>query len=236
MRTFADLHLIHPGHAQGLSSMAERASILGYGLVGLTVRGRPEDPESLRREFSERGIDVALRVDLSPSSRQELLSLLGKYRASFEIVSVNCANKAICDVASRDGRVDLIFFGSGPIGSRVRLPKEASSALEVNIRELIAPRGGLDLAQALRKVKWDLEVALENGMRVVASSGADGPALMRAPREIASLLKFLGMSPEGALASVSTTPASLVRSNRMKLRGEIVCEGVRALAGDRWDG
>ncbi|MEM2734779.1 MAG: RNase P subunit p30 family protein [Candidatus Bathyarchaeia archaeon] len=234
MRRFADLHLINPG--QGLSRMAERAALLGYDLIGLTLKGRPEDPGSLKREFLERGVDVALRIDLSPRSRQELLSLLGRYRPIFEVVSVNCANKAICDAASRDGRVDLIFFGEGPIGPRVRLPKEASSALEVNIRDLIAADGARDIGRALRKVRRDLEVAFENGMEVVASSGAEDPDMMRGPREIASLLKFLGMGSEEALASVSETPISLVRSNRMKLRGEVVCDGVRVRGGSGGDG
>lgn len=234
MRSFADLHVIHPG--QGLSRIAERASLLGYDLIGLTLEGRPEDPASLKREFLDRGIDVALRIDLSPRSRGELLSLLGRYRPLFEVVSVNCANKAICDVASRDGRVDLIFFGEGSIGPNVRLPKEASSALEVNIRDLIAPEGDRDIGRALRKIRRDLEVALENGLRVVASSGAKDPDMMRGPREIASLLKFLGMGAEGALASVSETPASLVKLNRMKLRGEIVCDGLRIVGGRGRDG
>ncbi len=229
MRSFADLHIIHSG--QSLSRMAERASLLGYSLVGLTLEGRPEDPGSLKREFLDRGVDVALRIDLSPKSRQELLSLLGRYRPIFEIVSVNCASKAICDAASRDGRVDLIFFGEGPIGPRARLPKEASSALEVNICDLIATKGGGDIGRALRKIRRDLEVALENGIRVVASSGAGDPDGMRGPREIASLLKFLGMGAEEALASVSEIPISLVRSNRMKLRGEVVCDGLRVLGG-----
>ncbi|MEM3462581.1 MAG: RNase P subunit p30 family protein [Candidatus Bathyarchaeia archaeon] len=234
MRRFADLHLINPG--QGLSRMADRAALLGYGLVGLTLKGRPEDPGPLRREFLERGVDVALRIDLSPRSKQELLSLLGKYRPVFEVVSVNCASKAICDAASRDGRVDLIFFGEGPIGPKVRLPKEASSALEVNIRDLISAQGARDIGRALRKIRRDLEVAFENGMEVVASSGAGDPDTMRGPREIASLLKFLGMGPEEALASVSEIPISLVRSNRMKLRGEIVCDGLRILGGRGRDG
>jgi RNase P/RNase MRP subunit p30 len=236
MRSFADLHVILPGPGPGLSKIAERASLLGYGLIGLTLKDRPGDPGSLRRVFSDRGVDVAFRIDLSPRSRQELLSLLRRHRDGFEVVSVNCTSRGIWDVASRDKRVDLIFFGKGAIGPRIGLPRGASAALEVNIRELIVPDGGRDRAYALGKVKRDLEVAFRNGMRVVASSGTDDPELMRAPREVASLLKWFGMEPGDALASVSETPISLVQSNRMKLRGEGVCDGLRIVGGGWRDG
>lgn len=230
MNEYADLCLRIPlKRREYWPSFLKMCEELGYSCVAVphSLEEREEFLE-LKRAFSERGIYVASRVDLSPRSPGELLSLLNKLRLKYEVIAVSSRRKAVLRQAGKDRRVDLIALnervGEDLFGKHQReLMSSSFKAYEIRFSDLSRWLGDEDV---LRRLREELRGSLGK-IPVVISSGASDPWGMRHPLLLASLLTFLTGEKNLFKAPVSLYPMTIVRRNRAKVEGEVVADGVR---------
>ncbi|MEM0010099.1 MAG: RNase P subunit p30 family protein [Candidatus Bathyarchaeia archaeon] len=231
-RVYADLHLRPPsGRIEDIKFLIERASSLGYSIVGLTS---PPDIDretikALQREFSN--IDLVTRIDLSPKNAGELLKLLSKVRWKFEIVAVECATREVALQAAKDRRVDLIFFAlEDPkkhfFGiSEAKLASEKNAALEINMSPILYLTSPFRI-NLLRVLRREALIAKKYNVPIVISSGASNPYMLRRPEDYAFLAFLIDLDFHSARQALSENPRTIVERNRRKLSENYVCPGV----------
>ncbi len=236
MRAYADLH-ISPSldDIANARAMANLLAELQTRLVGLVVppqRLTPAPP--ILDSFKSAGIDVARRLNLEPSSREQLLKSLRRLRSKYEIVSVDCSVSSVSRVAVRDRRVDIVYFPKQEVASvfRGRLAKSCRAALEFNLSELTSGPG---FEAKLHRLRREIEVAADVPTTVIGSTKASNPFELRSPRDVAAILHALGLPLNAAVRAVSDVPLAMVRKNRLRMGESRLEEGVsirRRPAGD----
>ncbi len=210
--------------------MAELLRLSGYSAIGLTIPTGllRERIDFLKRVFQETGINTALRTDLAPASRIELLRLLRRFRNSCDVVAVNCVNPRVATVACRDRRVDIIFFD--PDNRRIRFTHPLANllrgALEFNLVSTLLKETKGEVFSAIAKQS---EIAREHNVKVVLSSGCTHPEMIRSPSQIAALACTMGLSEAQSLDGVSSMPLSIIVRNSMRRSPQFVEEGVRVV-------
>lgn len=210
--------------------MAELLRLAGYSAIGLTIpTGLLRDRiDFLKRVFQETGINTALRIDLAPPSRIELLRLLRRFRNSCDVVAVNCVNPRVATVACRDRRVDVIFFD--PANRRIRLTHPLANllrgALEFNLVSTLLKETRGEVFSAVVKQS---EIAVEHNVKVVLSSGCTHPEMVRSPSQLAALACTMGLSEAQSQGGVSSIPISVIVRNSMRRLPQFVEEGVRVV-------
>jgi RNase P/RNase MRP subunit p30 len=208
--------------------MAELLHLAGYSIVAISVpTGLMRDKVSeLRHLFEDEGIQTMLRVDLSVSSRADLLRLLRRFRNAFDIVAVKCMNQAVASVACRDRRVDVVFFD--PRNFRVKfvhpLASLLSGALEFN---LISTFLGETKSEIFSRIAKEASIALEHRSQVVLSSGSVSPAMVRSPLQISAIGAAIGLSNEQSIRGVREIPISIAVGNQERRSREFIEDGVK---------
>ena len=208
--------------------MAELLRLAGYSAVGLTIpTGLMRDRITLLRAvFREAGLETALRVDLTSTSRIELLRLLRRFRNSYDVVAVKCVNTRVATVACRDRRVDLIFFD--PANRSIRFTHPLANLLRGAIEfNLVSALLNETKAEVFSVIMKQCAIAREHKVKVVLSSGCNHPELVRSASQIAALASAMGLSEMQSLAGVSSTPFSIIERNSARRSPQFVEEGVR---------
>jgi RNase P/RNase MRP subunit p30 len=209
--------------------MANVLAELQTRVVGLVVppqRLTPTPP--IVDSFRSAGIDVANRLNLKPSSREELLRSLRRFRSKYEIVSVDCAVQSVARVAVRDRRVDIVYFPRQEVGGifRGNLAKICRAALEFNLSELTS---GPEFGVGLRRLRREIEVAAEGSTTVIGCTRASNLFELRSPRDVAAILHLLGLPLSAAVRAVSDVPLAMVRRNRLRMEEPRLEDGIRVL-------
>lgn len=214
--------------------MAQILRTVGYSAVALTIPTGllPERVSSIRQIFQDQGIDTALRIDLGSPSRTELLRSLRRFRNAYDVVGVKCANARVATVASRDRRVDVVFFDLLTRNVRFShsLARLLHGALEINLIASILSSTDSSIFSRLRKT---ISVAQEHNVKVVLSSGARTAEMVRAPLQLSAIASTLGLGETASTAAVSLIPASIITENAKKRKPEYVEEGVRIIVSSR---
>ncbi|MEM3507204.1 MAG: RNase P subunit p30 family protein [Candidatus Bathyarchaeia archaeon] len=233
MRCFTDLFLDILKHDKSKKlKIANLVAELGFKLIGLIIPPKIDEKELTfnKKLFIDAGIDVALRINLLPKTRNELLSNLRKLRNKAEIISVICNDPKIVPIAVRDGRIDLVLFN--PSNFRIKFRKSIASicnaSYEINLSWILR-LSQQSRINAIKKLAKEVLIAKENNVKIVVSSGADDIFFLRAPREMAAFLVTLGLKQEEALDAVSKIPFSIVENNRFKLSPLFVAKGIRLI-------
>ena len=202
----------------------------GYSAIGLTLpAGLMRDRVGpLRQLFEERGIETFLRLDIAPPSRQELLRLLRRYRTAFDVVAVKCVSPAAALVACRDRRVDVVFFDTfrRNIWFNYTYADLLHGALEFNIVSDLLNATTSDIYLRLAK---EAAIARNSGTKIVLSSGATKPEVVRAPMQLSALGQAVGLSKSQVLRGVADIPRSIVRDNTERRSSSYIEEGVRVV-------
>ena len=230
MRTYADLH-ISPSldDVANARAMANLFAELQTRLVGLVVppqRLVPAPP--IVDAFKGAGVDVARRLNLKPSSRQELLKNLRRFRRKYEIVSVDCSVPSVSRVAVRDRRVDVVYFPRRETANvfRGELAKSCRAALEFDLSEFTS---GLGSEAELQRLRREIEVAADGSTAVIGSTKASNPFELRSLRDVAAILHVFGLPLSTAVRGVSDVPLAIVRKNRLRMEESRPEEGVTVL-------
>jgi len=214
--------------------MAQTLKTAGYSTIGLTIPTGllPERVKSMRQTFEDHGVATALRIDLGPASRTELLRLLRRFRNAYDVVGVRCVNARVATVASRDRRVDVVFFD--PVMQNVRfnhsLARLLHGAFEVNLIASLLTLTDIGILFRLRRA---ITVAQEHKVKVVLSSGARNAEMVRAPLQLGAIASTLGLSETASVAGVSSIPLSIIEENVKKRKPECVEEGVKIIVPSR---
>ena len=229
MPRYADLHILpHPEDPNLSQRIAKTLRIAGFSTVGLTIpTGLFHDRvAALRNVFRDNDMDVALRLDLTSRSREELLRSLRRFRNGYDIIAVKSSSTRVAHVACRDRRVDLVFFDHGNPNVKFThaLANILQGALEVNIVSAVLGNIGLNGHASTSK---QLSIANEHRLKVVLSSGADRSELIRSPIQVAALASTLGLADKTAIEAVSSTPLSIVECNVRKRSPAHVEDGVQ---------
>jgi RNase P/RNase MRP subunit p30 len=210
--------------------MGELLHIAGYSLIGLTLPAGLLDNRvsSLRRVFEEKGLEALLRVDLVPRSRDELLRLLRRYRNRLDLIAVKCVNSNVAAVASRDRRVDIIFFDTSSRSTRFSHTHASllRGALELN---LVASLHGA-VTETYTRIAREASIATSHNTRVILSSGATTPREVRSPLQLSALGKAIGLSNNQALTGVAEVPTAIAHRNLERRSGRYIEEGVRVIS------
>lgn len=234
IRSFADLHLrVNPKDQQSAKRVVNKATRLGYHWISVPfTSGLPEDQvEMLKTICSQAGLDFVLRADFKPRSQEDLMRFLRKFRRRFEIICIVCDSKEIARQAAKDRRVDLLNFPSLDYHKRFFDRAEAELAcnslagLEVDARSLLVLNGP-SRARLLSSLRREVAIAIEFHVPIVVSSGASEEALMRMPRDLASLGYLFGLTETQALDAVSANPVGIVLRNREKLSSRFIAPGI----------
>jgi ribonuclease P/MRP protein subunit RPP1 len=162
------------------------------------------------------------------------MRFLRKFRRKLEVICIICDNKEIARQAAKDRRVDLINFPSLDYHKRFfdRAQAELSSCsqttLEMDIKLLLVLEGP-PRVRLLSSMRREAALAKEFRVPIVVSSGVAETALMRMPRDMASLAYLFGFSETEALDAVSTNPGAIIARNREKLSSKFVAPGITIL-------
>jgi len=214
--------------------MAQTLRTAGYSTIGLTIPTGllPERVKSMRKTFEDHGVATALRIDLGSASRTELLRSLRRFRNAYDVVGVKCVNARVATVASRDRRVDVVFFD--PVMQNVRfnhsLARLLHGAFEVNLIGSLLTLTDIGILFRLRRA---IAVAQEHKVKVVLSSGARNAEMVRAPLQLSAIASTLGLSETASVAGVSSIPLSIIAENVKKRKPECVEEGVKIIVPSR---
>lgn len=210
--------------------MAKLIRIAGYSAIGLTIpTGLMRDRiELVKTVFEEAGLETALRIDLTASSRMDLLRLLRRFRNSYDVIAVKCTNQRVATVACRDRRVDLIIFD--PTSRSVRFSHPLANllrgAIEFNLVSSLLKETRAEVFSGIMK---QCAIAREHKVKVVLSSGCNHPDQVRSPLQIAALASAMGLSETQSHAGVSATPLSIIKRNLAHRSPQFVEEGVRVV-------
>jgi RNase P/RNase MRP subunit p30 len=109
--------------------------------------------------------------------------------------------------------------------AEAELACSSAVALEIDLKPLLVI-GGPTRARLLTTLRREVDIAREFRIPVLLSSGVNEQALMRKPRDLASLGYLFGMKEEQSLDSVSVNPSNIVTRNRQKLTDKYVAPGI----------
>ncbi len=210
--------------------MADLLKLAGYSTIGLTIpTGLMKDRIAfLKNIFREAGIEAALRIDLASASRMELLRLLRRFRNSYDVIAVKCANPRVANVACRDRRVDVVFFDARNQSVRFSHPLAnlLRGALEINLISALLTEARGNAFQTIQKL---CSIAREHKVKVVLSSGSNHPNMVRSPHQLAALGRTMGLSEAQSLTGVSSTPLSIIERSSIRRSPQFIEEGVRVV-------
>jgi len=234
-RRYADLHVRVTDEGDAPRLLIKMAKHLGFSLIALSF----DDPHELRdlkdvKDYAkDLGIDVAIRVDLRPSSPNELKGYLRELRRSVEVIGVYCRDVSVARTAARDRRVDVTFYDPENVLSvldegQLSLLAESGHYVEVNLVDFLHITPDKQ-AKALWSYGLVLKRVTRRGIPALISSGASKIIDMRAPRELYALAFLLLDEKTLAREAVSTKPMELVRLNREKLSPAFVQPGVKVV-------
>jgi len=214
--------------------MINKASKLGYSLIGVVLSPKIDEPEihRLRCISQDAGIDAVFRVDLKPKTPKELIHNLRKLRRKFEVICIQCESKAVARQAAKDHRVDLLSFPSLDFRKRffdkaeAELASKTLAALEVEMKPLLILEGPPRI-RLLSNLRKEVTLAKKSHVPIVISSGATDEKLMRKPRELAALASLFDLDEISAIEAVSKNPATIVKRNREKLSSKFIAPGIK---------
>ena len=234
-RTFADLHLkVNSKDAQATRRVIEKAAKHGYSTISIPFNGQLEEDQTstLKTACAQAGLEFVVRVDFKPRNQEDLMRFLRKVRRKVEVICIVCDNKEIARQAAKDHRVDLVNFPSLDYHKRffdraeAELASCSQTALEVDIKPLLV-LDGPPRVRLLSSLRREVGIAREFHVPIVVSSGVSETALMRMPRDMASLAYLFGLTETEALDAVSSNPMAIVQRNREKLGATYVAPGIR---------
>ena len=210
--------------------MARLIRIAGYSAIGLTIpTGLMRDRiELVKTVFKDAGLETALRIDLTASSRMDLLRLLRRFRNSYDVIAVKCVNQRVATVACRDRRVDSIIFDPTSRSARFNHPLAnlLRGAIELNLVSSLLKETRVEVLSGIMK---QCAIAREHKVKAVLSSGCNNPSQVRSPLQIAALASAMGLSETQSYAGVSETPLSIIKRNLAHRSPQFVEEGVRVV-------
>ncbi|HDM36291.1 MAG TPA: hypothetical protein ENG09_03430 [Candidatus Syntrophoarchaeum butanivorans] len=225
-RAYIDLNIhVRPDGEDEIELMVEKLSEFGFS--GCVILNHSDMWYSSPDLEPPPGFSIYQGVEIRASSPRELVRLIGKFRPMVDLLAVHGGDEVIDRLALGDPRVDLLSHPGRMNHIMMRLGSKKGVALELNLFDIIHGRGKRR-TRSLFMMRENVRLARKYRMQVVVTSGASSIYDIRAPREIISLSKLLGMNQEEAKDALSVTPRHLLdKRARGHRRGAISFETER---------
>jgi ribonuclease P/MRP protein subunit RPP1 len=236
-RTYADLHLRpNLNDFEHTKQMITKAAKLGYHLIAIPLPPNvsEENLQKMRGICREAKIDFATRLNLKPTTPDELTRNLRKFRRKYETIAVICESKNVARQAAKDRRVDILNFPLYDYHGRffdlaeAELASGSLTAFEIDAQPILALEGPAR-SRLLSNLRRETETAKAFHIPIILSSGTSDLMLMRRPMDMAALASLFDLENEQALQAVSENPVGIVKRNRGKLNSTFVAPGIRVV-------
>lgn len=225
---FYDLH-VHTNLSVGENSpkeMIEFAKKLGF--TGIGIVNFFSASEQLDWPKPEE-IDTVKVAAIKTNSAEEFERMVRKARNHCEILMIYGGDYEINRLACESSYVDILSHpelgrkDSGLDHICIKSAQENNVAIEINFREILESykKHRVYVLSAMRE---NIRLCKNYGTNIIMTSGALSKWDMRSGRELAAIAYVLGLDLGEAIATVSTTPEQMVKTNREKL------------ADQRWEG
>ncbi len=209
---------------EGLDAFVQMAAKLGFtGFASPLSMSNPI-------EKLENGIHLLTRTDVNEKGIRAVSRAVESARSKSAVVSVPLGESRVVSWAAEDSRVDLLSI-TEPLNranlkkNTARLAASSDTALEVSIGPLLGV-SGLMRSRVFKVLRETTQTALDAGMPIVLSSGADSPINMRSPRALCNVGLLLGLDWHGSERAVYETPHRILEKNKNRLSPEYVGPGV----------
>jgi ribonuclease P/MRP protein subunit RPP1 len=148
--------------------------------------------------------------------------MVKKIRNKVEVLMVHGGDYDVNRAACENSMVDILCHpelgrkDSGLDHICMKSAEENRVAIEINFREILESykRHRVYILSAMKR---NIKLCKKYNTLIITTSGAVSKWNMRPGRELASVSHILGMELGEAIASVSTVPEELVKTNREKL-------------------
>ena len=234
-KQFADLHLynIFTFGQNNPLEFIKRAFELGYKYIAFVHFNKvsKELIKEYKRLCADYGIDYVIRVDLEISNNiPRIKRFLRKYRKDYEIIVARPRSIEAARFSARDRRIDVIYFDDKAPkfdSIQAKVMKENEKFLELTFRELLCKE---IRERTIKKYLRIINLAVENKLKIIVSSGARCINEMRSPRDLAACFTILFKIPVNKPYELtSENPISLIEKNRFKLSRNFIMPGIEIL-------
>lgn len=220
-----------------VNRLVRRAEQLGFD--GIAISDYVVDIDDLDR-VSERisdadtAIDVHLGAKLKPDDGAELGRMLDRFRQRSEVVVVHGGDSEVNRAATEDARVDILAHPEhgrtdpGINHVMAEMAGENQVAIQLNLRRLLETYGKVR-SHVLSHFRDQVRLAEKFDAPVIVSSGATSVWHLRAPRELASILRVLGADVGQSFDAVSSVPRSIVERAAKVTSEEFIRPGVEVV-------
>ncbi len=225
--------------SSGIEEIAKFAERLGFsGIVICDVWQNSEKLHALKEKIAE--VQKMFKIEILPGAKieaknsGELKHALEKVRDSVVVVAVAGGVYDINRAACEDSRVDILAhpefgrFDNGLDEPCLNAAVRNNVAIEINFRQILNSYRR-QRAIILNKIATNVYLCEETGAKIVTASGAQSVWEMRDARELISIANVLGLEFGKSFSTIEDTPNAIVESNKKKLSGKIVTEGVEIL-------
>lgn len=199
------------------------------GLTGFAV------PLPLRNPITKTndGIVLMTRTDLVGKGVESIKKQLSRIRRQTAVIAVPLSDIEVSNWAAEDSRVDLLTVAELSKENTIRestakLAAHNGIALEIPIAPLLR-FSGLDRSKVLKVYRESVTTAIGAGMKVVLSSFASEPILMRAPSAMWHIGIILGMDKRQSRECVYQVPDQILSRSEQKMRSQSFAPGIEVV-------
>ena len=219
-----------------VSKMAERLGFEGIAIADVfeNLEKLKEQKAAIELARKEVNIDIVSGVTIKTRDKLEMKRLLGQVRDKVEIVIVDGGSYRVNRAACEDSRVDILArpeferTDNGLDEVCLKAARENNVAIQINFREILHTYRRIR-NHMLTHIGTNMRLADEMRVKLIVCSGAQSKWDIRDPRELVSLANVLGMELNKAFSIVSDIPQSIVETNRKKLEGGTIMDGVEVV-------
>ncbi len=204
------------------------AKSLGYSAVASNLPAETNLPED--------NIPIYRRINLESRKLSTLKKQITSARSQYAVVAVPLMGVETANWAAEDTRVDLLmgdFTGNHVLRkTTASMSAKHGTALEVTIAPLLRCNG-LDRSRIIRNMHDTITIAIQEGMKIVLSSGANMPIHMRSPVALRHIGILLGLNRHTADNAIGLNPQLLIAQNIERMNGNRIGQGLEIIkSGD----
>lgn len=210
---------------QDIEAVMQRAERLGFdGIVISDYVATEDDIVPVRNAVEQVDTDLDVRVGakVRADSPGDLNDMVRMVRDQVDVVVVHGGDVAVNKAACGDTRVDVLAHpeldrkDSGLDHVAVKQAADNQVAIELNVRQLLESRGKVR-SHIFKHMRRNIKLCDKFDAAMVTASGATSVHQLRAPRELASIPRILGMDLKQSFATVSTIPVQILdRADRVQ--------------------
>ncbi|MBU5575254.1 MAG: RNase P subunit p30 family protein [Candidatus Aenigmatarchaeota archaeon] len=233
---FYDLH-IHSKFSVGDSTpneIVEIAEKLGLSCIAITDNFESlEKLNEIKKAISEikSNVEVIQGVYITAQTPQEMKQKIDKVRNLVPLVIVAGGDYQINRAACEDSRVDILAHpelnrhDNGLDETCLNAAAENNVAIEINLRQILTSYRKIR-ANILHYMSINAELTQKFNVPLIVCSGAHSKWEMRDGRELISIANLLGLDIPRAFESATSIPEKIIETNKKKLSGKIITNGV----------